>query len=756
MHDAYPTKTTKPTEPDRIIQSESYLIENQNPEILYDRFVSSGGPEITTETRHWGFCKIWVETVITKSYSNGAARNNPDGSFYPADGFLFGFVYGWAGDQSKCRNFSVCPISSKNISPGNTQPCETKQKTLAKKASKKGSTWTAAGAAEISSDPNASGHYIQLQINVERWGCHFPKKAPRVCGWATISAVGIYSPNVIKPKVEVNLSQEYLNDIDGYKSGNLDGTYYLEDAINIVHKPTYQWKQDRVGTLSVVVTKQYELSLEEEFQCESVRCNHTLVHSGFEPWYMVFEYGSGNTLYNATKNSEIRKHLLIYKVDLYNLGRLIYSTQNKTEPLVVLYEPQYDSYPYLILKDEHWWSWANRQGVALKYEGSIGGGPDDTPQIHQDRRSKINSHQYFGYAFDPVLPKQLGQTFLWDGASLINLAQKCSNSEIDSTSFEAKGGTAMFVKAGFGKIAFSWPITKTMLEKRYINATIQNTLQSSNFAGFDAKNLTAYKYQYPDVKFQNPVKILTYHSDGSRTALPVSVRLVPDFAKNAQYTQDYTCNKVLRDTGTPEFADIIVDGMYEKENFANGTGYVNMKTRLTSTWFAPFYSVIVNDTLDLPIDQGYKALSPYEITISVGEKTRTIQRIVNFLSPFVHVVNLDSDNVLNVTQSFGFVRINPDEKFGEIAKVIINGKELGADCTSGCTTTINSNQDLEIEAWNVWGGRALSHIQGNVDVPSSDEINWNLIFVAIIVAVVGLFLWRVAGQVLEYLGFRRL
>jgi hypothetical protein len=132
----------------------------------------------------------------------------------------------------------------------------------------------------------------------------------------------------------------------------------------------------------------------------------------------------------------------------------------------------------------------------------------------------------------------------------------------------------------------------------------------------------------------------------------------------------------LRDTNTPEFADNVVDDMYGKENLANGTAYVNMKTQLTSTWFAPFYSVLVNDTLDLPISEGYKALSPYEITITVGQKTRTIHRMVNFLSPFVHVVNLDSDNLLNVTQNFGFVKITPDEKFGEISKVMINGKEL--------------------------------------------------------------------------------
>jgi hypothetical protein len=129
---------------------------------------------------------------------------------------------------------------------------------------------------------------------------------------------------------------------------------------------------------------------------------------------------------------------------------------------------------------------------------------------------------------------------------------------------------------------------------------------------------------------------------------------------------------------------------------------------------------------------------------------------VNFLSPFVHVANLDSDNLLNVTENFGYIQINPDEKFGEITKVLINGKELDADCTSGCTTTIRSGEALDIEAWNVWGGRAFAHIEKTQEGSSSNEINWDLFYVAVLAAVVGLILWRFAGQALEYLGFRRI
>jgi hypothetical protein len=738
------------------IQGESFAIKNPNPDVLYDWYVSGGGVEGDIGDFYWGFCKVWVESVATKSYYGGNSRNNPDGTFYPGDGFGYGFAYGWAGDPSKCRNLTVCPIISNNIAPGSSKPCELqKLKILSKKAAKDGKLWLASSIAEISEDENSSNHYISLQINAERWGCYHPKKAPLVCGWGTISATGSFAPPVIKPVVELSIFQEHINDMDGFKSGNLDHTYYVFDAINLVHNPQYKWKKERAGTLSVKITKQHDLKLEEQFQCEMIQCTFTLNHHGFEPWPRQYEYGMGVTLYNATRDEDIKKHVLVYKIELFNLGKLIHSVENKTEQLVVVYDPIYYNYPYLVLQDEYWWSWGNRHAVALQYDGSRGGGPDDTAGIHQNRRSKINSYEYSGYAFDPILPKKMSQELSWEQADPISLAQKCSDVEVDSTSFEVKGKTAMFVKSGFGKVWFFWPVAKQMLEKRYANATIQNMLQSSGFAGFETKNLTAYSYQYPDVKFNNPVKILTYRSDGSRTDLPIFVKLVPDFAKGAQYTQEYACDKVLHDTDSPEIANIVVDDMYEKENQANGTGYINMKTQLTSTWFAPFYSVIVNDTRELPIAEGYKALSPYEITITVGEKTRTTHRMINFLSPFVHVVNLDSDNLLNVTQSFGFVRINPDERFGEIIKVLINRKELSSDCTNGCTTTINSNQDLDIEAWNEWGGHATAHLKKTDEMKPNYEINWNLAFVAIMVASAGLLLWKFLGQVLEHLGFRR-
>ncbi len=710
-------------------------------DVLFNSYASAGGSGSSTPKSFIAPCKVWVQTTITKAYAAGSQRVNPDNTFYPGDGFGYSFTYGIMG-SSGCRGpLPKCPIVSIQIT--GTSSCGKS---------------SALGNAEITADWNVSGHLIKLQVDAKRWECHLlkVKKGTKwVCGWRTISTVGQFVPSVIKPKIDVNLAQEYITDADGYKSGNLDHTYYVWDAVNIVHNPVYPWKNDRVGTLSVKVTKTYDLTLEKEYQCESKSCANTLIHKGFEPWFRVYEYGGGSTIYNSTQD-DIRKHLLTYKVELFNLGKFIHIDENKTQPLVVIYDPVYENYPYLILKDEYWWSWGNRQGVALEYKGSNGGGPDDPPSLYENRRSKINLHDASGFALNPIEIRKLNQTFSWSSASPIHIdpTKQCYDVAMDSISFEAKNqNTAMFVKSGYGKISFDWPIVGMMLQKRYVNATIDNVLQSASFAGFGIKNLTEYSYIYPNVKFNNPVKILTYHSDGSVTDYQISVKMVPDVSRGAEYTQDYVCKKITYDGYKKEIANIVVDDMYDRKNEGNGTGLLHLRTLLTSTWFPPFYKILVDDPLDLHINEGYAALSPFEITIAVGEKTRTVNGLVNFLSPFVHTVNLDSDNVLNVTESFGFVRITPNSKFGDIVKITVNGNELKQDCTNGCTTTIFANQNLQIEAWNIWGGRASNQLEKFQGI-QHEEISWPIIYIGILVAAIGFVAWKFGEQILEYVGFR--
>ncbi|MGQ0771731.1 MAG: hypothetical protein ACT4NT_03040 [Nitrososphaerota archaeon] len=734
------------------IQIINQMVSTNDPNVVYNYYTLAGGKEIKTKNSYFAHCQIWVKTTISKSFTNGMPRINPDNTYYPGDGFEYSFSYGWEGGKG-CRNFKVCPVESSLIS-GGTGKCDLLKIKTQKSAPRTGAV---SSSGEISTDENASGHFIQLTVSAERYFCIYPKNSKVICGWTAIVATGNYSPSVLKPKAGVMITQEFLKDKDGFVSGNMDMTYYLWDAVNLVHNPAYKWKQDRMGTISVVVTKQYDLKLEKEFQCELKLCTQTIVHQGFENWSRNYEYGSGMTLMNATRPDEIRSHQVSYKIELFNLGRFIHKEENKTEILVAKYDPVYSKYPYLVLKDGHAFSWGNRPAIALYYLGSEGGGQDDSQEVHEKRRSKINAYRYSGHAFNPIVKKPLNETLSWSEASQpVSLAEpQCSGINMESNSFErGKTSTAMFVKKGFGKIAFNYPILHTMLGKRYVNATIDNTLQSSNFAGFMVKDLIHYEYRYPDLKFGNPVKILTYGSDGSRTNLTVSVKMVPDVTKGAQYTHDYVCKKIFHDTKHDGFADIVVDDMHDRTNEQNGTGYVNLKSKLTSTWFPEFYGLLASDVLDLELNTGYGAPSPYEITITVGEKTRTIKRIVNFLSPFTHTVNIDADNRLNATSELGIVKILPDEKFGEIIRITINGINYTKDCTNGCTTTILPNHDMKVESWNLWGGHASTLIEAIKTTPNNESYDWNLVMTAAFVAISGWLSHKFGRQAMDY--FRNL
>lgn len=99
----------------------------------------------------------------------------------------------------------------------------------------------------------------------------------------------------------------------GYMSRNLDEPYYVWDAINVVHNPVYEFKDDRVGTIFVEYEKIHDpLVLEDEFFCDAALCVNTMEVSGFLPWTGTFDYGGDNIVYNATSLDEIGEHEIKY------------------------------------------------------------------------------------------------------------------------------------------------------------------------------------------------------------------------------------------------------------------------------------------------------------------------------------------------------------------------------------------------------------------------------------------------------------
>ncbi len=396
----------------------------------------------------------------------------------------------------------------------------------------------------------------------------------------------------------------------GYISRNLDEYYYVWDAINVVHNPSYKWKNDRVGTLFVEIEKSYDpLVLEDEFFCESASCINTMKVSGFLPWTYTFDYGSGNTVYNATSLDDIGEHEIEYTTTLYNIVPQIDQNINSTNVLVVEYEPIYDTYVYPVLSDDEKLAIHDRIGVALHYFGSesTDENPDDEIGIHEDRRSKINNYFYSTWDADPweydLLDGTVSDTdysndiqLVWDEAHDVGIitnespVQKSEDiaDQLILTEFPEiipfeveQHETANFVKAGYGKIKFEYPglydvlVDPVLNIPRFENATVFDTLQSSYFAGHKVTHLTNTEYMYPESFFHNSLGVKAVDSEGNQdSSIEIILEIIPRLdISGTQYIDGYMHDKILFDTQDDGFSQIITGLDIDKNPIAIVNGH---------------------------------------------------------------------------------------------------------------------------------------------------------------------------------------
>ena len=219
------------------------------------------------------------------------------------------------------------------------------------------------------------------------------------CSWNTVSASASQEIPMRLPNLTVDMwtvGEEFTEDV-GYTSRNLDESYYVWDAINVVHNPFYEFKNERVGTIFIEYENTHDpLALEDEFFCDAAFCVNTMSIPGFKDWTKEFDYGGGNTVFNATSLDDIGEHEIIYIARLYNIAPQIDKFTQSIDELVVEYFPIYERYVYTVLSDDEKLAFDDRIGYTLHYFGneSTEANSDDEVGIHEDRRSKINDYFY--------------------------------------------------------------------------------------------------------------------------------------------------------------------------------------------------------------------------------------------------------------------------------------------------------------------------------------------------------------------------
>ena len=562
--------------------------------ILFETLQRSGSDEVSTDNTYKERCWVYVQITIKSSHHDIHHRNNPDKTFYPADAFDYE-INTWT---EGCRHFQPCPLQSTNlIGVPNSPACEihrhdSEDDTVGGTYGAASNLGTAVIPANFAGSDSAS---ISKRASAEQYVCNKTGTA-WVCGWPTRTASASYSPNVIQPNMEVameTIGYEFTEEA-GYISRNLDESYYVWDAINVVHNPLYKWKNDRVGTLFVEIEKIHDpLVLEDEFFCDAAFCVNTMEISGFLPWTGEFDYGGGNTVYNATSLDDIGEHEIKYIARLYNIAPQIDEFTQSIDEMIVEYEPIYEAYVYSVLVDDERLAIHDRMGIALHYFGSesTDANPDDETGIHEDRRSKINDYFYSTWGADPweyeLLDGTVADTdysdsmdLMWDEAHDVGIitnelpvkkSEEISDQLIatefpEIIPFEVEQHeTANFVKAGYGKIKFDYPglydvlVDPVLNIPRFENATVFDTLQSSYFAGHEVTHLTNTEYMYPESFFYNTLSVTAVDAGGIQDdSIEIILELIPRLnISGTQYIDGYMHDKILFDTQDDGFSQII-------------------------------------------------------------------------------------------------------------------------------------------------------------------------------------------------------
>ena len=731
-----------------------------DPILLHTITKTAGSDAVSNTNLIKERCFVHVRIDVYSAHHGAYHRNNPDGTFYPADAF----DYDIATWKSGCNPdyWQPCPMQSTlNNSAPNGPNC-IKDVTFGASGD--------SGTAEIDS-AYAEGDTISISktAKAEQWVCS-KSSGKWKCGWKTVTASATQEIPGIVPNMTLEMrtvGEEFADD-EKYVSRNLDESYYVWDAIKVVHDPIYPWKNERVGTIFVEYEKIHDpLNLEEEFFCDAALCINTTSLSGFEDWTGTFDYGGGNTVFNATSIADYGEHEIKYIARLYNIAPQIDQTEQFIQELVVEYSPIYDVYVFTVLQDDGKIAFDDRIGYALHYFGSesTAANPDDVIGVHEDRRSKINDYFFSTWGADPWFYQFIdgtvgasafsdGVELTWDEAHDVGIVTPESpigisaaiGADLVSTAFprivpfevNSDGTTtANFLKAGYGKIKFSYDglddvVVDPILQiPRYENATVFNVFESDHFAGFDNTFLTdSIEYMYPESHFWNTINVTALDKDGNVDgAVNLELQVIPN--KTIAGTLDidkYLYDKVIFDTDDDGFAQIITgldsmgndivivngDEVYPLDNLLmTGNGEVTLeKTRRVLTSFTQYVEVAdqafnpnnVNDISDkylldtgdaimaIPLTTSLQTLNPYELQITADDGINSVTHTFphpwyEFSIDYDYTLNMADDNVLDlkrdpVNPRIMFYKYNED--FGTVESLTINGIILSGDNLPSC------------------------------------------------------------------------
>ncbi len=747
-------------------------------------------------------CSVSVSQVISPVIYQDSPRQNPDGSFWPGDAF---YVIFKARGSSTCLSFGVENIKSDaNVTlynPG-SGPWEDESSYDKFKGwqdshckDKKPKHKCRSALVEIKSDlaphecfRDVYNTYSSTKkfdhIKYEK--CVQAMPTPELS--VTVKGKGSYrgsdnrirytypqdtetvSPRVHVPYGNITFSYPILYDPDNFPAKNLDGTYYRDDPIGIHAVPDSIYKRERHGTISFDSTMTSNpLTRMDSTSCQST-CDVTISGSLMSPYYTTIHHGDLlSSHYTSARLGVADVH---HASKMYNLDRYIGEYYGIAEPLIVRYDPQITySETWTRLEDAGLQSFDNRYTIAVHYEGSMGGGPDDLDIIHPNRPVKIT--EIFSVYLITNGSEKINT--LWSPNANMTLAQGLADLLVHDSVYEYIPENYTFVdtfasparvywndtvrdamieSAGYGKILRDIDFDPEQIAKLNTNITTIDNLVSHNYGGDDITYIHSTKFQYPFGYLSIPFNITAYYIDDlfepqhDDAVDIVSVNIIEDIGYRTFLSLvEYYLDKHTSD----EFEFMHMSDMYDMNPIQNLTGHTHLlKINKTGIQYdLRLYNEMVSNNLIITEPKVFDDLEPhtitdikndtspefllasswYDVTITAVrdhiEKTNTLKMGGSEISTVVYYqLNMSPDNRLYVNKARDVAIIPFDVYFGNMTGVYVDGtRYTGSTCsTNGCLVLLSDTCPTDFVVYNMWGGVATAeNVAGIVREKHNDD-----------------------------------
>ncbi len=684
-------------------------------------------------------CRLWVSGTLHYDVTDGAGnpRNNPGNTLYPGDAVRYAFNYGFS-DGCASRSTSMSTSGAVRITGGTSGTAE---------ALIAGTNDCHGGGGRGALGYGGEGGWARgnakacgsITLAIRACEMHFHNGSV-VC--VRKAASDTLRPPTVAPVTETLFTEHVIEDPYGYMAANADHTNYPWDPIAIEHEADFDWKTEREGTITFEYDREFRpLAEEGGYECDAAGTGTLEVDGGdpfaaagigFLPYRLPCENGGGAYAYAATSVGDAGEHDIAYGVTVLNQGRVINTHTNVERQLVVRYDPVFEHYEYPVLGDGKKYAYDDRQGMVIRYGGSIGSGPGDSGALEPDRRARINAFypetSLHSESLHPPLavPRSLLE---WDGIGHVD--------GTDQSRWESRGKHAMFTGDGYGILRLAQELSPIAMlqenvEKWYVNATTYNEIASDRWAGHESYRNWNYTYQYPHSPFAHWYNMSAHSWDGAvvPTQLTSAVYVldvsntagnIPDFPPPGSNVvvmlDEYVYAKALHDTGDDHFATGVRDETHGMLNRASGAGEAAMWMNKTALEFPHGY-VPEGGILNMTRYDAFDMDARYHAVMGAGAERLDRGFMFEFESAGYREMltqesgaPLEAERMRGLHGEAGLVRVHAPEWMNTVRSATVDGAEVASqvECYPPCVLVARHGGELRLE--NVWGGSAVADLE---------------------------------------------